>query len=301
MIECSRTQPTPVMPPFVQRPGRRLAKLLISSVYYLGAELIAAGCRLLGYAPRERVVSIFYHQVSREQRGRFARQMDHLLRWTRPIHCDDFGELRPETRYAMVTADDAWLSFIENALPELERRHIPVTIFAISDYLGQSLGQPNDRLATEDELKHLDPALVRVGSHTATHARLTSLGEEAAWSELADSRSKLEDRLHTGVELFSFPFGACTDLLLKKCGDAGYRRAFLALPWTARQSAEFVVGRIRVDPTDWPLEFHLKLMGAYDWLPRAISLKRWLTSLLRTGRSGLDAHREHGRSLAHTT
>ncbi len=43
------------------------------------------------------------------------------------------------------------------------------------------------------------------------------------------------------------------------------------------------MGRVRVDPTDWPLEFHLKLMGAYRWLPMAIALKRRLLATVRGG------------------
>jgi len=36
------------------------------------------------------------------------------------------------------------------------------------------------------------------------------------------------------------------------------------------------VGRVRVDPTDSPIEFRLKLLGAYRWLPLAFSWKRRL-------------------------
>jgi hypothetical protein len=43
-----------------------------------------------------------------------------------------------------------------------------------------------------------------------------------------------------------------------------------------RCPGEFVLGRISVEPTDWALEFRLKLLGAYRWLPQAIALKRKL-------------------------
>ena len=39
---------------------------------------------------------------------------------------------------------------------------------------------------------------------------------------------------------------------------------------------EFVTGRIAVNPTDWELEFRLKILGAYQWLPRVIAYKRKL-------------------------
>jgi hypothetical protein len=45
--------------------------------------------------------------------------------------------------------------------------------------------------------------------------------------------------------------------------------------------ASHVVGRIEVSPTDWPLEFRLKIRGAYQWLPLAMSAKRKVVSLLK--------------------
>lgn len=299
MDQVAGAQPNPVMPPFDPTLRGRLAKFAMSSVYYAARELIRLARRLIGFEPPAEVVAIYYHQVPREQRARFARQMDHLLRWAVPIGADETSQMKPGRRYVMVTADDGWLSFIENALPELERRRIPVTIFAIADYLGERLGQPRDRLATEEELKGRAGELVRVGSHTSTHARLTALDEEAAWSELVDSRSALEDILDTSVSLFSFPFGAFDDALINKCREAGYSRVFLALPSTIPHP-EFVTGRIRVDPTDWPLEFHLKLTGAYGWLPRVISLKRRLLSLARVASRGSysRAHARYGYGAA---
>lgn len=282
MRQVSGTQPCPVVSPYVQSPAGRLAKFLIGCLYFAGRGLVRLIGRLLGFEPRKDVVAISYHQVPREQRVRFAKQMDHLLRWAAPIRADVSGQLPPGARHVMVTADDAWLSFIENALPELERRNIPVTIFAISGYLGQSLGDPRDRIVTEDELRRLPSELVRIGSHTSTHAYLTALDERAAWLELTDSRRKLEATLKTKTDLFAFPFGAWTDALIRQCRDAGYRRVFLASPCTTPNPLEdFVIGRIRVDPTDWLCEFHLKLTGAYNWLPWAIGLKRRLSSIVR--------------------
>ncbi|HEV2395325.1 MAG TPA: hypothetical protein VGS27_00100, partial [Candidatus Sulfotelmatobacter sp.] len=67
--------------------------------------------------------------------------------------------------------------------------------------------------------------------------------------------------------------------LLDICRATGYRRVFTILPRLAFSSPqEFATGRVAVDPTDWPLEFRLKLLGAYQWLPYGISAKRKLAS-----------------------
>ena len=58
-------------------------------------------------------------------------------------------------RYVIVTADDGWISFVENALPELRSRNIPVTIFVIADRTGDSMGEAADHIVSEAELRGL--------------------------------------------------------------------------------------------------------------------------------------------------
>jgi glycosyltransferase involved in cell wall biosynthesis len=49
--------------------------------------------------------------------------------------------------------------------------------------------------------------------------------------------------------------------------EAGYQRVFTVEPVTAfSEPSEYVTGRVPVDPTDWPIEFRLKMLGAYRWL-----------------------------------
>ena len=94
------------------------------------------------------------------------------------------------------------------------------------------------------------------------------------------------------------------------CRAAGYTRVFGGMPSPALGDPhEFLIGRVRVDPTDWLVEFHLKLMGAYDWVPFAADLKRRIVDALRIGRghragpltrsarSGLDGVKDIARHL----
>ena len=45
-----------------------------------------------------------------------------------------------------------------------------------------------------------------------------------------------------------------------------------------KRATEFVVGRVATDPGDWPIEFRLKLMGAYRWIAFAHAFTRMLPS-----------------------
>ena len=78
-------------------------------------------------------------------------------------------------------------------------------------------------------------------------------------------------------DLFAFPYGGFNQDLIKICREAGYKRIFTTLPYPAELGpGEFVSGRVSVEPTDWPIEFSLKLDGAYRWLPIAFAAKRKL-------------------------
>jgi peptidoglycan/xylan/chitin deacetylase (PgdA/CDA1 family) len=254
---------------------KRIIRLGISLPVYVIYEVLDLLRRLIGIPSPARVVSIYYHQVTPAQRERFARQMDHLRRWAQPASVDELDALPVRGRTVIVTADDGWLSFVENALPELEQRSIPVTIFVVSHRLGETLDDPADRIMTESELLNLRRDLVTIGSHTSTHARLTTLSETDIRRELLDSRARLSQLLKTDVTLFCFPFGALNAQSLALCHAAGYARAFGTQSLAAAELAgTYLIERVRVDPTDWPIEFHLKIMGAYRSLLYAASIRK---------------------------
>ncbi|MGH7932176.1 MAG: polysaccharide deacetylase family protein [Candidatus Binataceae bacterium] len=268
--------------PFRQRPLKRLVKCLVSLAFFAFSEPWNGIRKILGWTRPGFATVIYYHQIPKEQCRRFANQLDHLLRWSVPVRADSPAPLPAGSRCTVVTFDDGWLSFAEIALPELERRMIPVTLFMITDYAGRRLEAHSDeRLLSNDELVRLAPDLVMIGSHTLTHCRLTSVSEDHARHELRESRVKLEELVKRNVRLFSFPFGVYNERLVQLCREAGYERVFTGIPGRAfSHVGEFASGRVRVDPDDWRLEFHLKLMGAYRWMPLAVSAKWWITSHL---------------------
>jgi peptidoglycan/xylan/chitin deacetylase (PgdA/CDA1 family) len=261
----------------------RVIKFIVSLMFCLVAESRRTLRGMFGKPAPANAVVIYYHHVLDDQRESFSRQLDHLVKYAKPLRADLHEPLRPNGRYCMVTADDGWKSFADNAVPELARRNIPATIFAISERLGQSVdGITFDRLVSADELRGLDVKLVTIGSHTATHVKMTTLDKSAALRELRQSREQLRVILDREVTTFCFPYGDYGDALIPLCREAGYERVFTCAQHLADPS-QFVLGRVRVDPTDWPLEFHLKLMGAYRWLPMAVALKRRLLSAIRPG------------------
>ena len=267
-----------ILPPYPRRPVVRTVKFFVSIGFYGITQLWRILARALGVKPLGTTIGIFYHQVLPSEVPRFRQQMDLLLRVAVPVSAHELPPLKPGMNAIFVTADDAWKSFVDNAIPELIKRQIPCTIFAIADRLGDSLGEVDDRIVSESELVQLPSDLITVGSHTLTHPNLTTLSSVRALAELSESRQRLENILGTDVSLFCPPFGASDDRILELCHQAGYEHVYMSTLASSRDN--FALGRIRADPSDWTLEFHLKLLGAYNWVPWSIRLKAHLISLL---------------------
>ncbi len=264
---------------------KRLTKLFVSLLVFFCTSAAKALRRLVGKKPAATCVILGYHAVPREGRGAFARQMDVLLRYATPVAADKQSPFLPGLHYVAVTFDDGLLCVVENAVPELVRRKIPATMFIVADLVGSKpkwtmFGEDYDSqepIADTSQLKGLPADLITIGSHTLSHPWLPALTESEAMAELAGSRDRLRALMSREIKLFSFPYGAATARLVDLCREAGYERVFTILPTLAfADPHEYVSGRVVVDPTDWPLEFHLKLCGAYRWLPRAFKWKRRL-------------------------
>lgn len=264
---------------------KRHAKLGLSLVYFAASSVGRALRRAFGGNVPGRCVVLYYHSVPAHEREQFIRQMDELVARTRPIAAGHRGALEPGVRYAAVTFDDAFVNVLENAVPALLERRIPVAVFAPSARLGRTPGwemepgctDENELILTMEQLRSMPADAVTIGSHTRNHARLPLLSDDDARTEIRGSREELEAGLGRDVKLFAFPYGAHDERTLRICREAGYERVFLITPGTtAFDPAEFAVPRVPVDPFDGALEFRMKLLGAYSWMPWASALKRGL-------------------------
>jgi hypothetical protein len=80
------------------------------------------------------------------------------------------------------------------------------------------------------ELRELAAAGMTIGAHTLTHPMLSKLPIEAAYAEIAESRSKLAAALERPAWAFAYPFGdsqSVTPSVLEMPQRAGYEAAFL--------------------------------------------------------------------------
>lgn len=261
----------------------RIVYLLVAVLWWLGGSLVS-----LLRGGRRGVVVLCYHGIPDSQRLRFAWQMARVA--DRTIDAEDIEAAAtvPARRPRVcVTFDDAFANLLRNALPIMQQLEIPATIFAVPGNLGDTprwpmpAGHPeaDEPTMTAAQLAAVQSPLCRIGSHTLTHADLTSLSAAALRQQLVQSRRQLRQVLQTDVEDLALPFGAGNSRVLAAAREAGYQRVFTLEPCLEPLAAG-ILGRFSMCPSAWRWEFHLTCAGAYAWLrPWRRFLRR-----LRSGR-----------------
>ena len=180
--------------------------------------------------------------VTRVGRTVFARQMTALARagW-RTLTLDEFAE-RSLTRQSairnpqsafLLTFDDGYASLAHDAYPVLAELGFTATTFLITDHVGAN--NTWDVRYTWRPLAHLDWRTVEqwrargfdFASHTASHARLTWLGDARAADELSRARQALVQRLGASAgRAVAYPFGAADARVQRLARSAGYELGF---------------------------------------------------------------------------
>lgn len=262
----------------------RLIKLIISIFVWILDRFIFAYLRIVGKNLPSSYNVIFYHGVSSEQQINFKKQIEDILKFTQPISIQSTKRLEKGVHYIAVTFDDGFVDILENALPILIRYNIPVIIFIPTGCLGHKadwkLNSVNhiylESVMTAEQLKEISRNKnISIGSHSVKHQNFLLLTEEEVQHELYTSKLKLENLLEKDISYFSFPYGAYNEKHIELAKKVGYKHVFTIMPVPSYlEFGEYIIGRVEVSPADWHLEFRLKILGTYRWLPRAFSLKR---------------------------
>jgi peptidoglycan/xylan/chitin deacetylase (PgdA/CDA1 family) len=165
---------------------------------------------------------------------RFAAQLDFLLAsgWKATslrvcVDALEAGEVAEDTPRFAVTFDDGYRDFAEAALPILEERGIPATLFSVATDERTRLagGIDGAPLLGRDELRELASAGVEIAGHGIDHVDLTGLGDTELEREVRDGRARLADWVGTEIDHFAYPFGAWDERVLGAVARE-YRAAF---------------------------------------------------------------------------
>lgn len=149
------------------------------------------------------------------------------------------GALEAGGRSVVVSFDDAFRSVHELGAPLLRELGIPGTLFVPTDSaaeeapmtwseLGRWQATPHEselRCMGWSEVRELVDAGWEIGSHTASHPKLTELSGEQQAAELQRSRTACEEALQRPCPTLAYPFGAHDDGVVAAAAAVGYSAA----------------------------------------------------------------------------
>lgn len=225
-----------------------------------------------------------YHDVNRSSRpgvvsfDRFRAQIDLLQSRFKVVNVASFlsqivDATTRETNSVVITFDDGCKGAVELAVPELEKRSLPYTIFIIARAVRGELGAGYATLA---EVVSASGGHGTLGAHSATHAApLPSLGDKDLGLEISNSMALLSDCGVGTPRTFCYPWAAYDDRVIRAVREAGFDAAF-AGHWLRHHSPHRLLslGRVTVDHDDDIRTFEMKLRGARDAQGLWLELRR---------------------------
>jgi peptidoglycan/xylan/chitin deacetylase (PgdA/CDA1 family) len=208
-------------------------------------------------------IVVMYHSITRAapadpfavSRQMFGRQIEWLLDagyeivpLSTLVDALKTGDARGRP-LAVVTFDDGYQDFVEEALPVLEAFGVPATVFLVTGMLGEKATfnrhSPEARLMDEDDVRSIRARGIGLGSHTHSHANLPELDAWALRGELNESREALIRFGETFLSL-SYPWGKYSRREVLAARDAGYACALEVNPRTVVGSDLYGISRFGV-------------------------------------------------------
>ncbi len=161
----------------------------------------------------EGVLSIMYHRFNEFKYPSTNISMDvfkkHVelisnakLTFYHPKNFEDEFDIPKKEKKILLTIDDAFQSFYDNAWPYLKKNQIPFVLFVSTEPVGKN-GYMN-----WDQIKEIDQSEFGViGHHSHSHDYLIDKSEEVFLNDIKTSNLIFREKLGYVPILFSYPFG----------------------------------------------------------------------------------------------
>lgn len=172
----------------------------------------------------------------------FAKQLDLIKeKGYTTITFRDISAGNVPDKAVILTFDDGYANFYQNAYPELLRRGMKAVSYVIVNDIGKG-----DYL-TDSQIVELSNSGVEIGSHTLSHPDLATATEAKSRREVFDSKSSLEKIIGKKIISLCYPSGkftATTETLTK---EAGYEFAVTTNSGITTFKDYFALNRYRVN------------------------------------------------------
>lgn len=226
---------------------------------------------------------LLYHRVADDRDDplavpveHFEAQMEHLARngyqvldVRTALDALRAGTLPP--RAVALSFDDGFVDVAEHAAPTLARLDQRATVFIATRV---STGESSYQWYREQQPPVIPPPdVARLDStsplsfeaHTLTHPNLTTISDDDARREIAESRLELESILDRPVTVFCYPGGFFGARERRLAEEAGYAYATTCESGVNTAATDpFLLRRIQIEGTDSLTDFDAKLRGSHD-------------------------------------
>jgi len=124
-------------------------------------------------------------------------------------------------RKILLTIDDGFLSFYENAWPILKEKEIPFILFVSTREVGSS------NYMSWNQIKEISKEnFVEIGNHSHSHEYLADESIETIKSDIQNSINIFKEKLGKNSEFFSYPFGEYSISFKNIIKSFGFKYAF---------------------------------------------------------------------------
>jgi peptidoglycan/xylan/chitin deacetylase (PgdA/CDA1 family) len=187
---------------------------------------------------------LLYHAISDDPPGwiapfavtpaTFASHLDAVIASGRePLTVSQYidglnGETSLPPRPVLITVDDGFADFADNALPALAARKLPSTLYVTTGALADG---PRDCVLPAAVMLHsadlagLEAAGVEIGAHSHTHRQLDLLPDREVVTELSRSGDLLAQTLGHRIRSFAYPHSYWRARVRRLVGEAGFDSA----------------------------------------------------------------------------
>jgi peptidoglycan/xylan/chitin deacetylase (PgdA/CDA1 family) len=236
---------------------------------------------VLAPRPGSRLPILMYHRVS-DPRGsaamRYTVSADQLRRhleylrdaefqsvsladWVAALHKREPLSGRP----VALTFDDAYVDFVETALPLLQQFGFGATLFVVSGHVGgwntwdAGLGEPV-RLMDWPAIERAAASGIEIGAHSATHAPMTGLTPLEIVREASRARADIQRRIAQPIHAFAYPYGDSDPIVQHLVAASGFLTGVTCrFGLSALDDRPLRLPRIEISGTDSQADFIRKL------------------------------------------
>ena len=171
------------------------------------------------YSKDEGILSIMYHRFNENKYPSTNIQMevfsDHIKLIQdfnyEFIHPNEFKEnfkIPKKQKKILLTVDDAFLSFYDEAWPFIKERRIPLILFVSTEPVG------NKGYMSWDQIKEIDEEdFVVIGHHSHTHEYLIEKTNKEFIDDIEKANIIFKNKLGYVPKLFSYPFGEYSEFM----------------------------------------------------------------------------------------